>query len=129
MKSILKNLAGQAAGQAVRRYAGNGAPLDPRRGWSLLRDQNVPVAEKVLALGMGVVLTAILTAAEIPVEAVIGLFLPVIGFGADDLFAGTEMVIGPVLFASLLLPHIHAARTTATQRAVAPTRPNRPGRF
>lgn len=125
MKSILKNLAGQAAGQAVRRYAGNGAPLDPRRGWSLLRDRDVAVADKIIALGMGVVLTAVLTAAEIPVEAIVGLFLPVLGVGADLLFDGMEMVIGPVLFASLLMPHIYNARNTAKQKATVSTQRNR----
>jgi hypothetical protein len=116
-KAVLKKVAGRAAGQAARRYVGDGATLDPRLGWALLKDRQVPAATKLLAIGMGVALTAVLNAAQIPMEALLAFLLPFFGFGFDLLLNGAELLIEPFLFAALLLPHLASAPMVQQVRA------------
>ena len=105
-KTILTKIAGRAAGQAARQHTGDGAFFDPRGGWTLLKDRKIPASTKLLALGLGVGLTFALTAVEVPLEMLLGLFLPFVGVGVDILIDGAEMIIAPVLFAALLMPHL-----------------------
>ncbi len=72
----------------------------------MLRDRQVSLVAKLIALAFGVALTAMLLLLEIPLEGLLGLFLPFIGFAADVVVDGLEFLILPVLFAGLILPHL-----------------------
>lgn len=108
MASKLARFAGsQVARQAIQQHTTPGGVLDLRFGLHLLtRDRNVPIVYKMLALGLGAALTFLLNILEIPLETMLAVFLPVIGFGADLIWNGLEAVVCPILFAALLLPHV-----------------------
>jgi hypothetical protein len=89
----------------------------------MLRDRNMSAGTKVLALALGVALTGGVVALELPLETIVGFFLPAIGVVTDALFDGAEMILGPLLFASMIMPHLAAA---AQRRVtVAPPAPPR----
>ena len=88
----------------------------------MLRDQNIPVGAKGVALGLGVALTALLVSLEVPLETLIGFVLPIVGIAGDVLIDGAEMIIGPLLFASLILPFV-VPIPAKTMRRVGPTPP------
>ncbi len=91
------------AHKAVAHHSRPGGFFDFRFGFRL-RDHHVPLKSKVAALAIGVALTGVLTALELPLEALLGLFLPVLGLAADFVVDGLEFLVLPVLFASLILP-------------------------
>ena len=106
MNTILRTVAMRGAQQAARKHMGEGNALDVRAGWALLRDRNVPVKPKLMALGFGVALTAGLVALEMPLETILAFVAPFLGLAADFLIDGAEMLLCPVLFAALLMPHL-----------------------
>jgi len=111
LSKLTRFVGSQAARQAVRQQSGTGGALDIRFGMQLLlRDKRIPILHKLLALGLGGVLTWLLITAEFPLETIIAAFLPVVGFMADALADGAEAVIFPVLLAALVLPYL-APRT------------------
>ena len=69
--------------------------------------RNVPLIRKVAALGFGALLTAVLIALELPVESIVAGLLNLFGIGLDVVFDGFEIVVGPVLFAALLMPRLY----------------------
>ncbi len=77
--------------------------LDIRSGLHLLRDRRVPIASKLLALGLGGALMIALVAMELPLEAVWAVLLPGLGLGLDGMIDGLEAVIGPLMLGSILL--------------------------
>jgi hypothetical protein len=89
--------------------------FDLSEGFRLLRDRGVPIHTKLLALALGVLLTLVLELLQVPLEMVVGFFLPFIGVGLDFAFDGVEFVLLPLLFASFLMPRLH--RVPATQPA------------
>lgn len=94
------------AKRAVAKQSRTGGILDFRTGFRLLRDRRVPLTTKIVALALGLALTSMLLALEIPLEALMGMFLSVLGVGLDLLVDGAEVLVMPVLFASLLMPHL-----------------------
>jgi hypothetical protein len=108
MASKLARFAGsQVARQAIQQHTTPGGALDLKFGLHLLaRDRNVPIVYKMLALGLGGVLTLLLNILEIPLESMLVILLPVIGFGAEMIWNGLEMIVCPILFAALMLPHL-----------------------
>ena len=105
-KLVLNRVAHSVAGKYAANYVGPNRVLDAKLGWALLRDKRIPLSKKAIALALGSGATAALLAAELPLNALIGLLLPGIGFGLDALMDSAEVVVGPVMFASLLLPHL-----------------------
>jgi hypothetical protein len=104
---LLQFAGSHAARQTLKKHSVAGGPLDLRFGMQLLvREKRIPVMYKLLALGLGGALTWLLVAFEAPLETVIAAFLPVIGFAADALVDGAEVVICPVIFAALMLPYL-----------------------
>lgn len=77
-----------------------------RLGWALARDRRVPAGKKALALGVGTLMTALLIALEVPLEAVVAFFLPIVGDLIDFAIDGVEVLLLPILFASMTLPHL-----------------------
>ena len=108
--------------QAVAPHTTNGGVLDAQLGFAMLRDRRVPIGSKLLALALGAGGIALLINLELPLEAVLALVLPLIGFMGDAVVNGLEGVVGPVVLASLLLPHLaptDVAQTIRMERAGA----------
>ncbi|HTQ10902.1 MAG TPA: hypothetical protein VMI31_12575 [Fimbriimonadaceae bacterium] len=103
---MLNSLFRRAGKHAVRKAARPGGFLDFRYGFELMRDHGVPVGSKVVALGCGVCLTTLLIVLEVPLEGVAGLFLPVVGLVTDSMVDGLELIVLPIVFACLILPHL-----------------------
>ncbi len=117
-KTIIKSVGGQVAAKAVSAQRKPGNLLDFKLGVALLRDRRVSPATKLFALGIGVGLTLLLEAFEIPMETLVSLILPGVGFAANVAMDGLEAVICPLLFATLALPHMAPQPVAAEARAV-----------
>jgi hypothetical protein len=86
-------------------------------GYRLLRDRRVSIRAKLIALGIGAAVTGVIELLQLPLEGVLAAFLPFIGAAGDLALDGAEAVIGPVLIASALLPHLAPADLVAQIRA------------
>ena len=104
--NLLRFIGKRAAHKAVAHHAKPGGFLDIKFGFSLLRDGRVPVVTKALAIALGAGITVAVIALEFPIEAILGLFLPFLGFGLDFIADGLEAVLLPFVFAAMLLPHL-----------------------
>jgi len=78
--------------------------LDIRLGFALMRDRRVPLRSKLVAILLGLAVTALVEFLELPVEALISMLLPVLGAAGDLVLDGAEIVAGPLLLANVLLP-------------------------
>ncbi len=106
MNTILRMAAANFARQAARKHIAGNPRLDPKIGWSLMRDREIPVGSKILALGVGAGVTALLVALEVPLESIIDFVIPVAGISLFGLFDGAEMIVCPLLIAGMTLPFI-----------------------
>ena len=86
-------------------------------GYALLRDRRVPIRTKLIALGIGAAGVGAIELLQLPVEGVVAALLPLIGAAGDLALDGAEAVIGPVLIATLLLPHLVPADLVQQIRA------------
>ena len=105
-KQMIRKFGGPLLITLARNYIGHGKPLDFRLGVALFRDRRVPVPHKMMALALGVIILVSLNAMELPLDTLVAFLLPVIGAGIDLAFNGIENIIGPLLLAALLLPHV-----------------------
>ena len=80
--------------------------LDVRFGFALMRDRRVAVRLKLLAILIGLAVTALVEFLEIPIEGVLSALLPLLGFVGDIVVDGAEAVAGPLILAGLLLPFL-----------------------
>jgi hypothetical protein len=80
--------------------------LDMRLGFALMRDGRVPLRHKALAVVLGLGVTGIVELLEIPVEGILAALLPLLGVLGDFVVDGAEIVAGPLILATLLLPFI-----------------------
>ena len=78
-------------------------------GYALLHDRRVPIRAKLIALGIGAAGVGAIELLQLPVEGVVAALLPLMGAAADLALDGAEAVIGPVVIAALLLPHLAPA--------------------
>ena len=85
-------------------------------GYRLLRDRRVSIRAKLIALGIGAAVIGIIELLQLPIEGVLATFLPFIGAAGDLAVDGAEAIIGPVLIASVLLPHLAPAHLVAQIR-------------
>ena len=111
LKSIVNNpsvrrASGPLAHLAARRYMGEGKTLDLKLGMALYRDKRVPVMAKMSALMVGILAMFAVNLLELPIEAVIAVLLPVFGIPLEMAFNGMETMVGSVLVAALVLPHV-----------------------
>jgi hypothetical protein len=83
-------------------------------GYVLLRDRRVSIRAKLIALGIGAAAVGAIELLQLPVEGVLAALLPFVGAAGDLTLDG---VIGPVLIASLLLPHLAPADIVRQIRA------------
>ena len=86
-------------------------------GYALLRDRRVPIRTKLIALGIGAAGVGAIELLQLPVEGVVAALLPFVGAAGDLALDGAEAVIGPVLIATLVLPHIAPADIVRQIRA------------
>ena len=86
-------------------------------GYALLRDRRVPIRTKLIALGIGAAGVGAIELLQLPVEGVVAALMPLIGAAGDLALDGAEAVIGPVLIATLLLPHLAPADVVQQIRA------------
>jgi len=126
-KAIVRQMTGRVVGQVTTEQRKPGNLLDLRLGVALLRDRRVPPMAKLLSLGLGLVLTYVLIAVEMPLEGIVAAIAPGLGITADVLMDGAETILCPMLFAALLLPHV--APQPVTQEARADRRTNDPRRL
>jgi hypothetical protein len=103
---MIRNIGGPLLVTMARNYIGSGKALDFRLGVALFRDRRVAVPHKMMALALGGVLIVALNALELPLEALVAFLLPIVGAGIDLAFNGVENIVGPLLLAALLLPHV-----------------------
>jgi hypothetical protein len=86
-------------------------------GYTLFRDHRVPIRSKLIALGIGAAAVGAIELLQLPVEGVVAALLPFIGAAGDLTLDGAEAVIGPILIATLLLPHLAPAGLVRQIRA------------
>lgn len=131
-KWLLRMLGFKMAKRAFAGGRGRAPMIDIGLGFALLRDRRVPVQNKLTALGIGAAAIAVLLAVEAPVELLIAFLLNVPGIGLDLFIDGLEILAGPVLVASLVLPRIvpaHIVEWLRAERGPVPvTHPVRRGR-
>ncbi len=104
--SVLRLLGERVAHKTLAKNSHKGGFLDIKLGFSMLKDGRVPFRSKLMALGLGAGLIALLIALEFPLESFLAVVLPVIGLVADFVTDGLEALIGTVGVAALLLPHL-----------------------
>jgi len=116
VNQIIRRLSKRAALRAAARHTRQGGFFDVRFGFALMRDSRIPVGSKLLALGVGVAITAALVGFELPLEALLGIFAPLLGFAADVMIDGLEIVVLPLVFACLFVPHLVSRSTLEVVR-------------
>jgi hypothetical protein len=115
---MLRVLGHKAAKHAIGRHARKGGLLDVKYGFSLLRDRRISFAPKLLAIAIGIAVTALLMALEAPLELILGLFLPLVGFELDLLMDGVEVVLFPLLVACIVLPRLVRQRAFVSSQLI-----------
>jgi hypothetical protein len=98
--------------------------MNLKLGYALLRDSRVPVRVKLFALGIGAAATTAVEVLEIPLDGFFAMVLPLLGIVGDLVVGGAEAVIGPVIVACLLLPHMTHPALVAQIRAEQQTAPS-----
>ena len=97
-------------------------------GYRLLRDRRVSIRAKLIALGIGAAVMSVVELLQLPIEGVLAAFLPFVGAAGDLALDGAEAIIGPVLIASVLLPHLTPADLVTQIRAETERTAGRYGR-
>lgn len=106
---MLKQIWNKYGSQMTQAAIANQAPgsrLNLKLGIALLRDRRVPIGSKLLSLGLGGGLLALLLALEIAPEGVLAALLPALGLAVDVIADGLEAIIVPFLFSGLMLPFL-----------------------
>ena len=75
--SVLRLLGERIAHKTITQNSHVGGFLDIKLGFSMLKDRRVPLRFKLLALGLGAGLIALLIGLEFPLEWLLAVVLPV----------------------------------------------------
>jgi hypothetical protein len=86
-------------------------------GYALLRDRRVPIRTKLIALGLGAAGMGAIELLQLPVEGLVAALVPFVGAAGDLALDGAEAVLGPILIATLLMPHLAPADLVRQIRA------------
>ena len=105
IQSILRLLGGHLLQRAVAQ-GGLTKAFDWRLGLQLMRNGAVPARCKIQAGVLGVLALIALEVLELPIQAALWAFLPLIGFAADAAIDGVELLVVPFLVATIALPFI-----------------------
>jgi len=106
-----------------------GSLHDVRLGFALMRDRRVPLRAKLLAILIGLAVTGLVEFLELPVEGILSILLPILGGVGDVVVDGAEMIAGPLLLASVLLPFLAPRDLVAqirAERSASPAGPKAP---
>ncbi len=105
IQPILRLLGGHLLQRAVAQ-GGLQKAFDWRLGLQLMRDARVPTGCKVQAGLLGLLALVALEVLELPIQAAMWAFLPIIGFAADAAIDGVELLAVPFLVATISLPFL-----------------------
>lgn len=105
LQFILRMLGGQLLQRAATQ-GGVQKAFDWRLGLHLMRDGRVPSKSKMQAILLGVLALIALEVLELPIQAAMWAFLPLIGFAADAAIDGIEFLAVPFLIATISLPFL-----------------------
>lgn len=100
-----------------------------RLGFALMRDRRVPLRHKLLAVLLGLGITGIVEFLEVPIESVFAMLVPVLGALGDFVIDGAEVVAGPLLLATMLLPFLaprNVVEQIHSERSGSPAAPKGP---
>jgi hypothetical protein len=103
--SVLRLLGERIAHKTLAQHSHTGGFLDIKLGFSMLKDRRVPFRPKLLAVGLGAGLIALLIGLEFPLESLLAL-VPGVGLLLDATTDAMEALIGTVGVAAILLPHL-----------------------
>ena len=103
MPNFIGLIGRRALPKAVVGHAHRKGWIDLKLGYALLRDKRVSILTKLAALATGVTLTAVLIAMVVPVEGILALFAPFLGFVLDFAIDGIEFVLFPLVIASIVI--------------------------
>jgi hypothetical protein len=103
--SVLRLLGERIAHKTITQNSHTGGFLDIKLGFSMLKDRRVPFRPKLLAIGLGAGLIALLIGLEFPLESLLAL-VPGVGLLLDATTDAMEALIGTVGVAAILLPHL-----------------------
>lgn len=120
---LFRTLGHKAAHKAMKRHTENGGALDIKYGFSLFKDRNVPASYKLLALTIGIAVTALLMALEAPLELILGLFIPFLGLTSDLFIDGIEVLVVPLIIACLVLPRLAVRKPVYANSRIIPAPP------
>jgi hypothetical protein len=95
-------------------------------GYTLLRDRRVSVRSKLIALTVGLAITGLVELLQLPFESVFALLAPVAGAAGDIVIDGAEVVIIPVLVATVLMPYLASSAIVQELRAERAASVHRP---
>lgn len=103
---VVRLLGERVAHKTLTQNTHVGGFLDIKLGFSMLKDRRVAFRPKLLAVGLGAGLIALLLALEFPLESVLAVAIPGLGLVVDALTDAMEAIIGTVGVATMLLPHL-----------------------
>ena len=104
--SILRLLGERFAHKTLAQNSHAGGFLDIKLGFAMLKDRRVPFRPKLMALGLGAGLIALLIGLEFPLESLLSLLLPFFGLVTSVVTDAMEAVIGTLGVAAMLVPHL-----------------------
>ena len=99
----LIGLIGRHAPHAAVGHAHRRGWIDIKLGIALMRDQRVSILTKLAAIASGAALTAVFVALEVPLEAIVGALLPLLGLVFDIAFDGIEFLVLPIVIGSVVI--------------------------
>ena len=97
----------------------NWASIDPRLGFRMMFDFDIPASRKLLALGSGIVIAWLLIFLEIPLTLPLAA-VPGVGLVLDLLVDGSEALFGPMVIACMLMPRLAGPSILAKYEADKP---------
>lgn len=106
MTRLLARSAARHAAKHAAKHAHRRGWLNVRLGMALFRDRRVSVGTKLLALGLGLGLTMIAEALQLPLEGIFAALMPLVGIVLDVAIDGLELIALPMIFGSILLTHL-----------------------
>lgn len=114
---ILRLLGHRIVHRAVEKQMRDGGRLDVRFGLALLRDRRIPIFSKLLSLILGAGGVALLIALQLPLQALVALFIPILGLPFDIALNGLEATLGTLILSGLFLPALAPKPLVARLRA------------
>jgi|GEM_PF-837260 len=104
--TVLRLLGERFAHKTLAQNSHAGGFLDIKLGFSMLKDRRVSIRPKLLAVGLGAGLIAVIVGLELPLESILSVIVPGLGLAAVVVTDSMETFIGTVGLAAIILPHV-----------------------